>query len=159
MALTALFYNRAEEAVTACALFPKSPLARVVAASLESFSDCSPIASINPSNPAFQRAVVAQSIMLKRRPLILCSIGWASPAIGLVCALTTSSHYGGGPPITFCLGLLIAIPAVWLHRGLTGEVETLLFEADRMSLSIVDQISEQENQSRVRIQDRSILTR
>lgn len=48
-----------------------------------------------------------------------------------------------GPPLTFGIGLLIAAPALWLHRGLSGEVELLLFETDRMSLSIIDQVRDQ----------------
>jgi hypothetical protein len=47
------------------------------------------------------------------------------------------------PPIPLCLGLGVAVPAIWLYRGLSSEADLLLFETDRMSLSIVDQIAEQ----------------
>lgn len=45
--------------------------------------------------------------------------------------------------IPFYLGLLIATPALWLHRGLSAEVELLLHETNRMALSIIDQIDSQ----------------
>jgi biopolymer transport protein ExbB/TolQ len=144
-ALTALFYNRVEEAVSVCALFPSSPVAAVVTASFQQ-SHPLPVSAprcLRPSKPAFQRAVVAQTIALRRWLWILAAIGWSSPVIGLATVLVPSTHFGGGPPLPFCFGLLIAVPAVWLHRGLACEVELLLFETDRMSLSIVDQISDQ----------------
>ena len=144
-ALTALFYNRVEEAVSVCALFPSSPVAAVVTASFQqspSLPGSTP-RSLKPSMPAFQRAVVAQTIALKRWLWILAAIGWSSPVIGLSTALAPSTHYGAGPPVPFFFGLLIAAPALWLHRGLSGEVELLLVETDRMSLSIIDQIGDQ----------------
>lgn len=144
-ALTALFYNRVEEAVSACAQFPSSPVAAVVAASFEQ-SHGLPRSSprcLKSSKPAFQRAVVAQTVALKRQLWIPAAIGWSSPVIGLAIALTPRTHYGEGPPLPFFLSLLIAAPALWLHRGLSGEVEMLLLEADRMSLSIIDQICDQ----------------
>lgn len=144
-ALTALFYNRVDEAVSVCALFPSSPVAAVVTASLQqshSHAGLTP-RCLTLSKPSFQRAVVAQTIALKRWLWILAAIGWSSPVIGLATALIPSTHYGGGTPLPFCFGLLIAAPALWLHRGLSGEVELLLFETDRMSLSIIDQIGDQ----------------
>lgn len=144
-ALTALFYNRVDEAVSVCALFPSSPVAAVVTASFQqsrSLPGSTP-RCLRPSKPAFQRAVVAQTIALKRWLWILAAIGWSSPVIGLATALVPSTHYGSGPPLPFCFGLLIAAPALWLHRGLSGEVELLLCETDRMSLSIIDQIGDQ----------------
>ena len=144
-ALTALFYNRVEEAVSVCALFPSSPVAAVVSASFQqplslpgSASSC-----LSPSKPAFQRAIVAQTIALRRWIWILAAIAWSSPVIGLATVLVPSTQYGGGPPLPFCFSLLIAAPALWVHKGLAGEVDLLLFETDRMSLSIVDQIGDQ----------------
>jgi len=143
--LTALFYNRVEEAVNVCSLFPSSPVAAVVTATVEQSRGLpgSTPRCRTPSKPAFQRAVVAQTIGLKRRLWILGAIAWSSPVIGLATALMPSTHYGGGPPLPLCFGLLIAAPALWLHRGLSGEVELLLLETDRMSLSIIDQIDAQ----------------
>ena len=143
-ALTALFYDRVEEAVSVCTLFPSSPVASVVFASFQSTSPPgSSSRCLRPSKPAFQRAVVAQTFALKRWLWILSAIGWSSPVIGLATALAPSTHYRGGPPLPLCFGLLIAAPALWLHRGLSGEVELLLLETDRMSLSIIDQIGDQ----------------
>lgn len=144
--LTALFYDRIDEAIRVSTLFSASPVAAVVSASLQGSRSApnSLAGTIKPSKPAFQRAVVAQSIALKRWLWVLAAIGWSSPAIGLATALVPSTHYyGGGPPLPFCLGLLIAVPALWMHKGLAGEVELLLIETDRMSLSIIDQIADQ----------------
>jgi biopolymer transport protein ExbB/TolQ len=142
-ALTALYYERPEEAVSVCALFPSSPVATVVTASfvkspLSSGSTSRPLGS---SKPAVQRAVIAQTIGLKQRLWILAAIAWSSPVLGLATALANSGPYSVYLP--FCFGLLIAAPALWLHMGLSGEVELLLFETDRMSLSIIDQIDNQ----------------
>jgi len=85
-ALTALFYNRAEEAVSVCALFPSSPVAAVVTASFQqshSLPDLTPRCA-RPSKPAFQRAVVAQTIALKRWLWILAAI---TMTLGNVVAL------------------------------------------------------------------------
>lgn len=144
-ALTALFYNRVEEAVSACALFPSSPVAAVVTASFQQPTSRPHSASrrFKPSKPAFQRAVVAQSIALKRQLWVLAAIGWSSPVIGLATSLAPPPHYDGAAPLPFFFGLLIAAPAFWLHRGLSGEVDLLLLETDRMSLSIIEQITDQ----------------
>lgn len=143
-ALTALFYDRVEEAVNAWASFPESPVACVVAESLQSsrFPAGSERNLGKASKAIFQRAVFAQSIVLKRWLWILAAIGWSSPLIGLASALS-SSHYGGGPPIALYLGLLIAVPALWLYRALTSEVDLLLIEIHRISFSIIDQIGHQ----------------
>ena len=142
-ALTALYYDRAEEAVDASTQFPSSPVAAAVRASfLESASiSRSTSRPLHSSKPAFQRTVIAQTIELKQRLWVLAAIAWSSPVLGLATALANSGPYSLHIP--FCFGLLIAAPALWLHRGLSGEVELLLFESDRMSLSIIDQIDDQ----------------
>ncbi|HSB10186.1 MAG TPA: hypothetical protein VLM38_11930 [Blastocatellia bacterium] len=144
-ALTALFYNRVDEAGSAAALFPGSPVASVVSASLQGANRGSAERSgiSNPSKAAFQRALIAQTMLLKRRLWTLAAIGWSSPVIGLVSALGPSTRHAADPPIALLFGLAIAVPAIWLHWGLNSRVDALLLEADRMSLSIIDQMKEQ----------------
>lgn len=132
--LTSLYYNRVEEAIAAVDSFPNSPVAAVVSASLRG------PASHSPANTAFHRALIAQTDRLKRSLWLLTAIGWSSTAVGLITALLSRDSYSSGPPIPLCLGLGIAVPAIWLYRGLSSQAELLLFETDRMSLSIVDQI-------------------
>ena len=85
------------------------------------------------------------TIVLHRRfgLWVPAAIGWSAPAIGLITALCPSALHSSGPPFPLLFGLAIAVPAIWLHRGLSSQTDLLLFEADRMSLSIVDQIGEQ----------------
>jgi hypothetical protein len=73
----------------------------------------------------------------------VAAIGWSSPVAGLITALGPSTIYSSGPPFPLLLGLGIAVPAIWLYKGLSSQADLLLFETDRMSLSIVDQIGEQ----------------
>ena len=142
-ALTALFYNRVEEAVSVCALFPSSPVAAVVIASVQQSPTKSIPGGLLASKAAFQRAVVAQTISLRRGLWMLAAIGWTSPAIGLATMLAPFTHYSSGPPLPFCLSLMIAAPALWLHKALIDKVDVLLIETDRVSLSIIEQIDEQ----------------
>jgi len=135
--LTSLYYNRVDEAIDAVDSFPNSPVAAVVSASLQG------AASHSPANPAFHRALIAQTDRLKRSLWLLTAIGWSSTAVGLITSLLAQDRPPSGPPIPLCLGLGIAVPAIWLYRGLSSQVDLLLFETERMSLSIVDQIAEQ----------------
>jgi hypothetical protein len=135
--LTSLYYNRVDEAINAADSFANSPVAAVVGASFQW-----PV-SHSPANPAFQRALIAQTNRLKRSLWLLTAIGWSSTAVGLITSLLAEHRYPSGPPIPLCLGLGIAVPAIWLYRGLCSQADLLLFETDRMSLSIVEQIGAQ----------------
>jgi biopolymer transport protein ExbB/TolQ len=144
-ALTSLYFNRIDEAISAADSFPTSPVAAVVNASLQGTPSCSgPVSGVGSgSKPAFNRALIAQTQELRRGLWVPSAIGWSAPAIGLMTALCPSAIHSSGPPFPLLLGLAIAVPAIWLYRGLSSEVDLLLFETDRMSLSIVDQIAEQ----------------
>jgi hypothetical protein len=141
-ALTALYYDRAQEAVCACALFPSSPVAAVVSANFTKSPSFAPSASrpLSSSKPAVQRAVIAQTIALKKGLWILAAIAWSSPVLALATVLNSSSYTVNIP---LYLGLLVSPPAIWLHKALLDEVELLLFETDRMSFSIIAQIENQ----------------
>jgi hypothetical protein len=143
--LTSLYYKRVDEAIYAAEWFPNSPVAAVVSASLQWPARHSDI-GVNfggPANPAFHRALFTQQNRLKRSLWVLTAIGWSSAGLGLITSLLSPDSYSSGPPIPLCLGLGIAIPAIWLYRGTSSEADLLLFETDRMSLSLVDQIGEQ----------------
>jgi biopolymer transport protein ExbB/TolQ len=141
--LTSLYYNRVDEAVNAVDSFPNSPVAAVVSASLQWSARSSPVGGNfgKPANPAFHRALIAQTERLKRSLWLLTAVGWSSTAVGLITSLLRDG-YSSGPPVPLCLGLGVAVPAIWLYRGLSSRADLLLFETDRMSLSIVDQIGE-----------------
>jgi len=137
-ALTALFYNHPDEAITAARSFPQSPIAAVVSATLEKSS----AETVRPSWPAFHRAVIAQTRAITGSLWALAAIGWCSPPVGLLVALESEQHY---PHSLFGLfaGLAIALPAISMHKYLSSRAEALILETDRMSLSIVEQISNQ----------------
>jgi biopolymer transport protein ExbB/TolQ len=144
-ALTSLYFNRIDEAISAADSFPASPVAAVVTASLQGTTSCSgPVSGVGScSKPALNRALIAQTQELRRGLWVPSAIGWSAPAIGLITALCPSVFHSNAPPFPLLLGLAIAVPAIWLYRGLSSQVDLLLFETERMSLSIVDQIAEQ----------------
>lgn len=143
-ALTALYFNRVDEAINTADSFPGSPVASVVSASFHGPSPYSRGSNIcKPNRPAFNRALVAQTHELKRGLWVLAAIGYSSAMVGLITALGPSAVYSSQPPFPLLFGLGIAVPAIWLYKGLSSQAEWLLFETDRMSLSIVDQIAEQ----------------
>lgn len=144
-ALTALYFNRVDEAINAADSFPNSPVAAVVSASLQGPSSYSRsgVDSCKPDKSALSRALIAQTHKLKRGLWVVSAIGWSSPVVGLVTALGPSTINSSQPPVPLLLGLAIAVPAIWLYKGLSSEAELLLFETDKMSLSIVDQIADQ----------------
>lgn len=141
--LTALYFNHPDEAITAAGSFPKSPIAAVVKETL----DVSSPETAKPSWPAFHRAVIAQTRAITRSLWALAAIGWCSPPLGLLVTLESAQHY---PHSQFGLfvGLAIALPAISMHKYLSSQAESLILETDRMSLSIVEQLSLQLGTSR-----------
>lgn len=138
--LTALFYDRVDEAMSIAASFPMSPLAVVVDESVRAGNK---LERLSASKRALPRAIISQVALLKRGLWIIAAIGGTSPIVGLITALSATTRYAVGPPLTLCLGLMIVIPAVWLYSGLSAEIELQLLETERMSVSIVDQMAEQ----------------
>jgi len=142
-ALTALYYNHPNEAITAASYFPNSPIAAVVRATLDVSSPEIP----KPSWPAFHRALIAQTRAITRSLWALAAIGWCSPPLGLLLALESTQHYAHSQFGLF-LGVAIALPAISMHKYLSSQAASLTLETDRMSLSIVEQLSEQLGASR-----------
>jgi len=150
-ALSALFLNRVDQAIKVAVLFPRSPLAVVVE---ESVRAVRVLEGVNAARWVLDRAIASQATSLRAGLWVLSAIGWTSPMVGLITVLKPLAYSAAESPVGLSFGLMIAIPAIWLHRGLSAEVESLLLETDRMSISIVDQIAEQlsgrfDNQSRV----------
>jgi len=139
--LTSLYYNRVDEAISAADSFPDSPIAAVVSSSLRWSAPSTPVGG-KSVNAAFHQALIAQTDMLRRSLWVLTTIGWSSTAVGLIGSLLGDGN-SSGPPIPLCIGLGVAVPAIWLYRGLSSQADLLLFETNRMSLSIIDQIGEQ----------------
>src|SRR5258707_15472797 len=79
--LTALFYGRVDEATDVASLFPDSPLAVVVGESIRAGSR---LATLAASRWALHRAIVSQTVALKKWLWILSAIGLTSPIVGLV---------------------------------------------------------------------------
>jgi len=138
-ALTALFYHRAAEARDAAKFFPESPVALLVRAGIE--QDDASAAGHQDHRPAFLRCLVAKNIELKRHLWIVAAAGWSAPIVGLIAEI--DSRYASHSAFFMCFGLTLGVSAIWLYRGLTSQVELLLLETDRMSLSIIEQINEQ----------------
>jgi biopolymer transport protein ExbB/TolQ len=137
-ALTALYYNRPDQAITATSSFPKSPIALVVRATLEGSST----ETAKPSWPAFHRAVIAQTAAITRSLWALSAIGWCSPPLGLLVTLESTQHHDYSQFGLFA-GLAIALPAISMHKYLSSRAESLILETDRMSHSIIEQLSDQ----------------
>jgi hypothetical protein len=135
-ALTALFFNHPDEALAAAGSFPYSPVASVVRATL----DLSSTETAKPSWPAFHRAVIAQTRAITRSLWALAAIGWCSPALGLLVALESTQHYSHSQFGLF-VGVAIGLLAISMHKYLSSLAESLILETDRMSLSIVEQLS------------------
>lgn len=142
-ALTALYYNHPDEALTAASSFPQSPIAAVVRATLETSST----ETTKPSWSAFHRAVIAQTSGITRSLWALAAIGWCAPAVGLLVALSSEQHYGHSLFGLFA-GMAIGLPAISMHKYLSSRAESLILETDRMSLSIVEQVSDQKRATR-----------
>lgn len=143
-ALTALYFNRVDEAINAADSFPRSPVASVVSATFKKPSTYSRagVNSFKPNKVAFDRALIAETHELKRGLWVVAAIGWSSAVVGLIAALGPSAIHSSGPPFPLLLGLGIAVPAIWLYKGVSSQAEWLLFETDRMASSIVHQIGE-----------------
>jgi len=152
--------DRIEEAIK-ISEHQKAPLAIVVGSGLQEFrahEQSSPIAGdeIDASKQALQRAVANKTAEFKRRLSVLALVGSVAPFIGLFGtvfgiinafrALRSSEAAGiadvaGGISqalFTTALGLLVAVPAVWLFNYLTEKTEELMGEVDKRAVEIIE---------------------
>ena len=157
----ALKNDRIEEAITISDKHRKSHLAMVVSSGLQEFrahgasSDISGD-EIEASKRALQRAIAIKTAEFKRGLSGLATIGSTAPFVGLfgtVFGIINAfrgmknaetagiAAVAGGISealFTTALGLLVAVPAVWLFNYFTGKVDGFVVEMDNSASELVD---------------------
>jgi biopolymer transport protein ExbB/biopolymer transport protein TolQ len=157
----ALREGKLDEAVKIADRFKKSHLAKVVVAGLQEFqahqiSPDIPGEEIEASKRALDRASAIVHAELKRGISGLATIGSSAPFVGLFGTvlgiinafkgISTEKSTGLGAVaggisealVTTALGLLVAIPAVWMYNYYTSKVESFDVEMENSSSELVD---------------------
>src|SRR5688500_1363900 len=157
----ALKNDRIEEAINISDKHRKSHLAMVVSSGLQEFrahGDTSDISGdeIEASKRALQRAIAIKTAEFKRGLSGLATIGSTAPFVGLfgtVFGIINAfrgmrnaesagiAAVAGGISealFTTALGLLVAVPAVWLFNYFTGKVDGFVVEMDNSASELVD---------------------
>ena len=157
----ALKNDRIEEAINISDKHRKSHLAMVVSSGLQEFrahGDASDISGdeIEASKRALQRAIAIKTAEFKRGLSGLATIGSTAPFVGLfgtVFGIINAfrgmknaetagiAAVAGGLSealFTTALGLLVAVPAVWLFNYFTGKVDGFVVEMDNSASELVD---------------------
>ncbi len=157
----ALREGKLDEAIKIADRFNKSHLAKVVVAGLQEFkahqmSSEIPGEDIDASRRALERAEAIVHAELKRGVSALATIGSSAPFVGLLGtvigimnafkAISTSKSTGIGAVaggisealITTALGLLVAIPAVWMFNYFTNRIEAFDVEMGNSSSELID---------------------
>jgi biopolymer transport protein ExbB len=153
--------NRVTDAVELADAHPQSHVARVVG---ESLREVAPLLSdarmAGPAISSAERSIEREQILLaselKQGLGMLATIGATAPfvgllgtTIGIVNAFTGMAVTGGGgleaisagiaeALIATAIGLLVAIPAVWLYNYFTGRLEELFSELAYASREMID---------------------
>ena len=157
----ALKNDRIEEAINISDKHRKLHLAMVVSSGLQEFraheasSDISGD-EIDASKRALQRAIAIKTAEFKRGLSGLATIGSTAPFVGLfgtVFGIINAfrgmknaesagiAAVAGGISealFTTALGLLVAVPAVWLFNYFTGKVDGFIVEMDNSASELVD---------------------
>src|SRR5579883_68217 len=157
----ALREGKLDEAIKIADRFNKSHLAKVVVAGLQEFkahqlSSDIPGEDIEASRRAIERAEAIVHAELKRGVSSLATIGSTAPFVGLFGTvvgiinafqqISTSKTTGLGAVaggiaealITTALGLLVAIPAVWVFNYFTNRIEAFDVEMGNSSSELID---------------------
>jgi biopolymer transport protein ExbB len=157
----ALREGKLDEAIKIADRFNKSHLAKVVVAGLQEFkahqmSAEIPGEDIEASRRALERAEAIVHAELKRGVSALATIGSSAPFVGLLGtvigimnafkSISTSKSTGIGAVaggisealITTALGLLVAIPAVWMFNYFTNRIEAFDVEMGNSSSELID---------------------
>lgn len=160
----ALRENRVDDAVSLAHQHDGSHLARVLGEALERASpllDDPELAgrAIESAERVVQREQIRLATELKRRLSALATIGATAPFVGLlgtVVGITNSfmgiARTGGGgieavaggvgeALITTAVGLLVAIPALWLYNYFIARLEELFAELAYVSDELIDWLS------------------
>jgi biopolymer transport protein ExbB/TolQ len=159
----ALKNDRIEEAINISDKHRKSHLAMVVSSGLQEFrahegGNSADISGdeIEASKRALQRAIAIKTAEFKRGLSGLATIGSTAPFVGLfgtVFGIINAfrgmknaesagiAAVAGGISealFTTALGLLVAVPAVWLFNYFTGKVDGFVVEMDNSASELVD---------------------
>ena len=157
----ALKNNRIEEAINISDKHRKSHLAMVVSSGLQEFrahEQSSDISGdeIEASKRALQRAIAIKTAEFRRGLSGLATIGSTAPFVGLfgtVFGIINAfrgmknaesagiAAVAGGISealFTTALGLVVAVPAVWLFNYFTGKVDGFVVEMDNSASELVD---------------------
>lgn len=157
----ALKNDRIEEAINISDKHRKSHLAMVVSSGLQEFrahEQSSDISGdeIEASKRALQRAIAIKTAEFKRGLSGLATIGSTAPFVGLFGTVVgiinafrgmknaetagIGAVAGGISEALFttALGLLVAVPAVWLFNYFTGKVDGFIVEMDNSASELVD---------------------
>jgi biopolymer transport protein ExbB/TolQ len=156
----ALREGKIDEAIRIAERHKKSHLAKVVTAGLQEFQAHQSAAisgeEIEASKRALDRASAIVHAELKRGLSGLATIGATAPFVGLFGTVvgiinafkgiasskaTGLSAVAGGISealVTTALGLLVAVPAVWMFNIFTSRVESFDVEMDNSSSELVD---------------------
>jgi biopolymer transport protein ExbB len=158
--------NRLQDLVVGAQSFRRSHLARVVAAGLREYQRKADIAALpdevvlEATKRAADRATAVVTAELKRGTSSLATIGATAPFVGLfgtvvgiVRAFADIARQGTGgiqvvaggiseALVTTAIGLVVALPAVWLYNFLTQRVEQLQIEMSNSSTELVDRLLE-----------------
>jgi biopolymer transport protein ExbB/TolQ len=157
----ALKNNRVEEAINISDKHRKSHLAMVVSSGLQEFrahGDSSEVSgdTIEASKRALQRAIAIKTAEFKRGLSGLATIGSTAPFVGLFGTVFgiinafrgmknaesagIAAVAGGISEALFAtaLGLLVAVPAVWLFNYFSSKVDGFVVEMDNSASELVD---------------------
>jgi biopolymer transport protein ExbB len=157
----ALRESKLDEAVKIADRYKKSHLAKVVVAGLQEFqahqiSSEIPGEEIDASRRALERAEAIVHAELKRGVSGLATIGSTAPFVGLFGTvvgiinafkgISTEKSTGLGAVaggisealVTTAIGLLVAIPAVWMFNYFTNRIEAFDVEMGNSSSELID---------------------
>lgn len=156
----ALKNDRIEEAINISDKHRRSHLAMVVNSGLQEFrahDQSSEISGdeIEASKRALQRAIAIKTAEFRRGLSGLATIGSTAPFVGLFGTVYGILHafqsmktggagietVAGGISealITTALGLVVAVPAVWLFNYFTGKVDSFVVEMDNSASELID---------------------
>jgi biopolymer transport protein ExbB/biopolymer transport protein TolQ len=157
----ALRESKLDEAVKIADRYKKSHLAKVVVAGLQEFqahqiSAEIPGEEIDASRRALERAEAIVHAELKRGVSGLATIGSTAPFVGLFGTvvgiinafkgISTEKSTGLGAVaggisealVTTAIGLLVAIPAVWMFNYFTNRIEAFDVEMGNSSSELID---------------------
>ena len=157
----ALKNDKIEEAINISDKHRRSHLAMIVNSGLQEFrahEQSSEISGdeIEASKRALQRAIAIKTAEFRRGLTGLATIGSTAPFVGLFGTVYGILHafqsmknaesagisaVAGGISealITTALGLIVAVPAVWLFNYFTGKVDSFVVEMDNSASELID---------------------